>query len=367
MKQHAKRILTLLLALLLALSALTACGGGTTTPAATEAPAEATAEPTAEPEVTAEPAAEETHTAYPITENLYFYFGTPMEQTFESVPERVIAYGQDMIDMMVYFGLADKIVGVCTRGQDLTEATVLPEEYYDTLRSLPVLTEELWPSAEAIVAAEADCIATSFGGLFSSLKETYPTPESYNELGIKLFEVTCNASGKGTVTMDEYFDSIRAFGRIFDIQDAVNAYVDEQSAAITAYAGESAPSVLSIAYNTYGGTASWVKYPSSAMVNAILKYMGATTYDEEGVYDISAEGITQLDPDVVLISIVQDGDKDMTVDEFLAMPEISVLRAAQEGRVYVVEKEIPFNTMYNGHFNMLDIVEQLASYVYPEG
>lgn len=130
MKQHTKRILTLLLALLLALSALTACGSGMTAPAATEAPAEATAEPAAAPEAAAEPAAEGTRTAYPIRESLYFYSGTPMEQTFESAPERVIAYGQDMIDMMVYFGLADKIVGVCTRGQDLTEATVLPEEYY---------------------------------------------------------------------------------------------------------------------------------------------------------------------------------------------------------------------------------------------
>ena len=364
---YMKRFFAGLLALIMLLGC-TACSSEETTPETNPTPTP-TDTPVPTPTETQSPEDTQNKTAYPLTLSVYFYGGTLVEQTYDAVPERVIAYGQDMIDMMVYFGLEDKIVGVCTRGKDIVAESALSEEYHDTIAALPVISEEFWPSMEVLIAAEPDLIATSVGGLFSSLSEVYPEPSNYNEQGINIFEITNNASGKSVVTMDDYLNSLLAFGQLFDIQEAVNAYVDAQRTQIADYLAMNTENeslrVLAIAYNSYGGSVGWVKFPTSAMVTSILEALGAESFAEEGVYDISAEALLTLDPDVVLISIVQEADFGMTLEEVTASPEIAALDAVAEGRVYLLgNDEISYNELYNGHFNMSDMVKLLGDTLY---
>ena len=49
-------------------------------------------------------------TVYPLTITTYNYDREPVEYTFEKAPERVYAYAQDNIEILLSLGLADKIV-----------------------------------------------------------------------------------------------------------------------------------------------------------------------------------------------------------------------------------------------------------------
>lgn len=356
-----KKLFALLLAAILLLAALSACGSSSNEESSPSAANEdeTVSQTSNEEDVDVSPSG--TRTQFPITLPMYFCLGVQVEQTYTEVPERVFVYGQDMIDFMVYFGLEDRIVGICTRGADVVADSHLPEEYHETIASLPVLSEDYWPSMEVVIAAQPDLIATAVGGLFNN--DEFPEVTDYNKIGINIYEITNNASGKSVVTMDDYFDSITAFGQIFDIQDEVNAYVDAQKEAIQSYANlsasDDAPTVLTIFYSESG----WGIFPTSAMATAITTYMGAVSFAEEGVYDISAEGIIEKDPDVVLISDTSDAG--MTLEDFLALPEISVLRAAQEGHVYVLSgNEVEFFYLYNGCFDMSGMVDTLGKYIF---
>ena len=102
-----KKTLSALMALTLTAS-LAACSASTpadTTHAAT--PSENLVQTSSTPSVDEEGAK---RTEYPLTITTYNYNKEPVEYTFEKAPERVYAYAQDNIEILLSLGLADRIV-----------------------------------------------------------------------------------------------------------------------------------------------------------------------------------------------------------------------------------------------------------------
>ncbi|MFQ7453898.1 MAG: hypothetical protein ACLRNQ_23770 [Flavonifractor plautii] len=102
-----KKTLSALMALTLTAS-LAACSASTpadTTPSAT--PLKTWYRPADTPSVDEEGTK---RTEYPFTITTYNYNKEPVEYTFAKAPERVYAYAQDNIEILLSLGLADRIV-----------------------------------------------------------------------------------------------------------------------------------------------------------------------------------------------------------------------------------------------------------------
>ncbi|MFR2333022.1 MAG: hypothetical protein ACLS63_08950, partial [Flavonifractor plautii] len=145
-----KKTLSALMALTLTAS-LAACSASTpadTTPSAT--PSENLVQTSSTPSVDEEGAK---RTEYPLTITTYNYNKEPVEYTFAKAPERVYAYAQDNIEILLSLGLADRIVAAS--GMDGEIAPELADEFakIDYHEDTGVL------SKEDLLALEPDFIA----------------------------------------------------------------------------------------------------------------------------------------------------------------------------------------------------------------
>ena len=279
-------------------------------------------------------------TEYPLTLNTYFWLGREVTQTYEQAPERVITCGGTIADLMVYFGLEDRIIGI-SRTDDPSE---LPEEYQETRNSLPVLAE-LWPSKEVVVDAEADLIASAYGGLFYD--DDLGTIEEINGRGTTIFNLTnmsCFEAGR-SVTIDDYFTSLENFGKIFDIQDAMGEFLVQQRDSLLeikekAAAATDTPSVMVLTQWEYHiENDLYCNYSGEAIINDLIRLAGGDPVmiaDTES-NQVSKEAIVAADPDIIILRI--EGDPEDAVENFKPLPEFQSMSAVQNDKVIMISMD----------------------------
>lgn len=279
-------------------------------------------------------------TAYPLTLNTYFWLGREVTQTYEKAPERVVTCGGTIADLMVYFGLEDRIIGI-SRTDDPSE---LPEEYQATREALPVLAE-LWPSKEVVVDAEPDLIASAYGGLFYD--DDLGTIEEINGRGTTIFNLTnmsCFEAGR-TVTIDDYFTSLENFGKICDIQDAMGEYLVQQRDALLeikdkAAADTETPSVMVLtqwAYHIENDL--YCNYSGEAIINDLIKLAGGdpVMISDTESNQVSKEAIVAANPDIIVLRI--EGDPEDAVENFKSLPEFQSMSAVQNNKIVLISMD----------------------------
>lgn len=204
-----KKLTSLCLAAVLALSCLTACGGSSSASTASSAAASASASAS---ETAASSADED--------------YGTVVIQngdrtvTFTSMPTGVLCANLYSAENMVMLGLGDYIVG---KNVHTNPAEVPLDELADAFENIP----EIERSNENAVASGADLLI----GQVSAFKDTaWGTYEQLESEGINCLTIT------GTIvpdeTVEDIYTDIENLGKIFKVEDRAAELIAEMKASI---------------------------------------------------------------------------------------------------------------------------------------
>lgn len=284
-----------MLPLICSLALLTACGNSAskaeTTTAQTEVATETAAETTAEVTTAAETEEEEEVSLYPFELTLYDGQGTEFTQTFEQAPERVVTTSTSAAEILIALGLEDKIVGISKPDNQV------PEELQETFGGFHVVGDRKSLSKEVVVATEPDIII----GRVTSFTEEMSI-DSYQELNILSYtQMAGNASV--TSSPEALFDDIRNIGKIFNVEEKAEEYVeglearlDEVKANVSEQAeGEVLRSLIMVNFNagTFG-------VMNGDLQDEIMTLVGCEDIADKGQNGLSYENLIQYNPDVIV-------------------------------------------------------------------
>ena len=314
---------------------LTGCGASTVAESSAPAPGSATAE--------SAPASPETAAT-----TLTFTDDLDREVTVPATPERVAVLLGSYADVWCLAGGQDSLVAAAN---DAWTDFDLP--LGDGVANLGSLLE---PNLEALIAAEPDLVIASSNT--TSNVELLPALE---ELGVPTAYFSVN-------NFDDYLHMLyvctELTGRPENYQTCgldVQNQVDEARAR----SDGSAPTVLLL---RSASTSCKVKNSQGTVLGEILADLGAVNIadqDESLLEDLSLERILADDPDYIFV-VFQGSDEaaaQKTLEAALTSnPAWDTLTAVQEGRLYLMEKEL-FHLKPNARWG--EAYEKVADILYP--
>ena len=304
-------------------------------------------------------------TVYPLTITTYNHDQEPVEYTFEKAPERVYAYAQDNIEIMLSLGLADKIV--VASGMDGEIDPDLADEFakidYQDTGVLP---------KEDVLALEPDFIAgwySTFGA--ARLGDVDFWHERSVGTYMALNSGCRGASGTYQQTVADECQDILTLGMIFDVQDRAEELVAEIQSELDNIAGYlEGKERLSVAVlEDEGGT--YRVYSEDTLGGNVAVSGGAQLavgkHGENG--NISAEDLIAANPDAIFMVwyngyTVNDTDYagEQVVELITENPAFASLNAVKNDRVFAIN----LNNVYCSGMRTLDGVLDFAQNLYPE-
>lgn len=290
-------------------------------------------------------------TTYPLTVSNYTtQNGTwvAKEQTFDKVPERVVANTQGAAELMIRLGLTDKIVGVAALFGSV------PEDIADEFKQIPVLAEG-YVGKEVTIGATPDLVVGR-GGLFEDADWGVGTVSSLNDMGIKTY---VQSTSVPDASLDSLYQDITELGEIFNVQANAAAYIETLKARENALSARASAETINYAsfsdngdgtigiYNGNGDT-----FIESAMS---LINMHNMLINETGT--LSLEKLIEINPDAMIISRYAGGiDPEETIKKLLANKQVQNINAVKNKKIYIID----FNNFWGYGDSIFTGVEGLA-------
>ena len=297
--------------------------------------------------------------SYPVTIHTFNYNKEPIEVTVEKAPERVVVAYQDNIEIMLKLGLADRIV--CAFGLDEEITGELADEfakipYYDTR-----------PSQEEVIALEPDSII-GWRSLFAD--DRMGDTSFWNERGVATY-MAVNSGGnmKGLEdgqTIENEMEDILSIGAMFDKTAEAQAIVDEMYAEINkvvAYMEQSGLEPMTVAI-LEDESDSYRVYGTTTIGGNIAEAVGAKlAVGAEDSANIGAEDLIAADPDKIFM-IWYEGyiTPEEAVASIMDNPAFSSLKAVQNGDVYALN----LVQVYCPGLHMMEAIQTFGAGLYPE-
>ena len=374
-----KKTLALILALLM-LAALMGCAQQTPAPTqapatqapatqapatqapATQAPATqapATAQPTPEP--TSEPTPEPVPDHYPVTISTYNYAKEPIEVTFEKCPEKVVCTNQTQTELMLYFGLDEYIAGTAYLDGTIREDL---QAQYDALKAAgKELTVKGYPSKEIVLALEPDFI---FGWRSAFAENQLGDVSEWHDMGVGTMILRCSNNTAPTRDLETCLQDIADIGKIFNIEDKTDVYINEAHALMDRIAQKAASvekPYTAIIIEPFGGT--FYCWGSNTLTGALVVAAGAEYALPDGG-DLSLEDIINLNPDVIIVDYMDDENltpeesKANAIATIMNEPALAEVTAVANGKVMAIN----LTDVYGGGIRMVPSVETMFDFMY---
>lgn len=352
MKKKTKRMTGLLLAVVMVLSILAACGQ---TPGGENGDEKQSGESSVSSSESS-PAESEAKTGnYPLTVSNFNYAKEPVEFTYEKAPERVITFWSNSLETMLALGLGDRII--CAVG--MNEEKVLPElkeelqkctenmEYYNDFKDSNAAL-----SKETAVMMEPDFI---LGWKSSFSEKTIGDTAYWNDKGVGTY-IALNANDISEKrTLDNEYADILTIGKIFDVEDKAQALVDEMKAEVekvTAAAKDQPKKTVLIAEFLKDKT--WT-YDETYLAGDMVKAMGGDLINTER--EIGAENIVEIDPEVLLL-IGDETDIQAVKDN----PAFANLQSVKNNQVYAID----LSEVYTSGVRTIHGLNHIGQFLYPD-
>lgn len=333
--------ISILLAIVLCFSALTACSQKDTTQNVVSNSSSDSGESTPQ---------QDKH--YPLTLSIYDDKGNRMEQTIEKEPQRIVVIGQGFAEWMIGLGEEKRIVGLAYLDKSFSE-------YEEQIKSLPIITD-MWPSKESILELEPDLII-SMSSAFQ--KDRLGDISFWNERGIPVLAGINYTIGR---TIDGFFGDINNLGKVLNIEEKTNAFVSEQKEKISEIQTKAAqandrPKILLL--GTSGDT-TYYYGPSLCLIDEMIEGAGGEyiKVSEETYVDMSEESILSVNPDKIIITGFQKSDSEALINKYLLNPKLKNATAIKTGNVKVVE----YTTAIRGSLGLSDVYMDVAEFIHPE-
>lgn len=320
-------------------------------PAPTEAPK---AEEPAEPEAPAEE-------HYPVTISTYNYAKEPVEVTFEKCPQRVVCTNQTQTELLLYFGLDEYIVGTAYLDGEIRD-DLKPQ--YEALKAAgKELTVKGYPAKETVLALEPDFI---FGWRSAFAEDQLGDVSEWHKMGVGTMILRCSNNTAPVRDLEAVLADIADIGKIFNIEEKTNAYIEETRALMARIAekvGTLEAPYRAIIIEPYGGT--FYCWGEKTLTGALVVAAGATYALPDGG-DLSVEDIVNINPDVIIVDYMDE--EGITPEESKAKAIASVMDEAALAEVPAVKNgkvmAINLTDVYGGGVRMVPSVEAMFSFMY---
>ncbi len=363
-----KKTLALILAAIMALAAFTACSGKPDGQATTEPPKEtapATDAPATDAPATDAPASDAPATDapshYPVTISTYNYAKEPIEVTFEKCPEKVVCTNQTQTELMLYFGLDEYIIGTAYLDGAIRE-DLAPQ--YEALKAAgKELTVKGYPAKETVLALEPDFI---FGWRSAFAEDQLGDVSEWHKLGCGTMMLRCSNNTAEKRDLEAVLQDIADIGRIFNIEDKTNAYIEEARALmkkVSDKVGTLEAPVSGIIVEPYDGT--FYCWGENTLTGNLVVSAGARYALPDGG-DLSVEDIINLDPDVIIVDYMDD--ENLTPEESKAKAVASIMEEAALAEVSAVKNAkvmaVNLTDVYGGGIRMVPSVQAMFEFMY---
>lgn len=346
-----KRLLAILMAAAMSLSLLAGCGSTSTD--------NGSSDDVSSPASIAEEQSESLRTEYPLTVDAYNAEGEVVSVTFEKAPERIASTQLSITELLLKLGLKDKIVGIMDN--DNAVAADLQAELDD----LTSLGYKSTISKEEILAADPDIVMGKATLMFT--ESAIGTVEDYMDLGINVYTLLSSVDVIDQ-SLDNILKDIRTIGKIFDVQEAANAYADSLEEQLNAALekvsaqteGKDEMKVLLMAGFQDGTFAAF----SSTMHSVMLKEVNAVNVLEKGGNGLTMENLIALNPDAIIyITADRFAEADVdAVERLLAEESIQDVPAIADQKIL----KIGYDDIMDYGARIISTVEVLADFLYGE-
>lgn len=350
-----KRLLAILMAATMSLSLLAGCGS-TASDESTEDSSSTVGTGTEQEEDTT---SDSLRTEYPLTVDSYNAEGEVVSVTFESAPERIVSTQLSITELLLELGLKDKIVGI------MDNDNTVDAELQAELDDLTSLGYKSTISKEAILAVDPDIVMGKATLMFTD--KTIGTVEDYLDLGINVYTQLASVDVIDQ-SLENILEDIRTIGKIFDVQEAANAYADSLKEKLnetleTVSSQTEGQEEMSVILMSGFQDGTFMAF-SSAMHSVMLETVNAVNVLETGGTGMTLENLISLNPDAIIY---------ITADRFAETDTDAVERLLSEAAIQDVpaianEKilEIGYDDIMDYGARTISTVEVLADFLYGE-
>ncbi|MDY0072746.1 MAG: ABC transporter substrate-binding protein [Thauera sp.] len=256
-------------------------------------------------------------------------------QRYDAVPQRVVTHDVNITEMLLHLGLGERLVGYSgLRGNK----NVAPQ-YRAQLAGVPELSTQ-GMNLEAVIGAGADFV---FGGWSYGFREGEVTPAVLREFGIQSYVLTESCVRKvarTAVSLEDTFNDMLNLGRIFRIEQTVEALVAQQRAELQAVTDalqgiKARPKVL--VYDS--GANAFTTVGRFGMPNAMIEAAGGRNIFD----DIPSnwprgnwENVVERNPDWIVIIDYDHPGPQGKIDFLRSKAELATVTALQQGNFVVL-------------------------------
>ncbi len=282
--------------------------------------------------------------AYPVTLDNY-----GREVTIKEEPQKVLTLGPNVTELFVALGLGDKVIG-----RSLVNHSRGPlDEYADAVNAIPELNHSS-ATREAILTSGADFI--------------YALDWEIGEEGCNIDEVAdygMDVYVNSATTLEQEYQEILDIGKIFQVEDKAEAFVEDQKTRIAAVQEKLADQepIKVLVYDSGNDgvfTCSGVNFESLLVGYAGGENIFADLTEKQWI-TVSYEEVLARDPDVILIHDYDSPSVEAKIEEIKTNPTLSQLDCVKNERFAVItlESVLPGDRMAYA-------IESMAADFYPE-
>lgn len=298
---------------------------------------------------------------YPVTINTYNYDKEEVQVTFEKAPEKVLCTNQSQTEMLLYFGLDDKIAGMAYLDGAVRED--LKAQYDALAEAGKELTVKGYPSKEVTLALEPDFI---FGWRSAFAEDQLGDVAEWNEKGVGTMILRCSNNTAPERNLDAVLADIADIGAIFDIEDKTDAYIAEANELLAAVsekvASVEAP-LTALVMEPMDGN--WYCWGENTLTGSLAVSAGAVYACPDGG-DLSIEDVINLNPDVIIIDYMEEEGVSTEECEANAIATVTGVEALAEVSAVANNKVMAVNLtdVYGGGVRMVPSVEAMFNFMY---
>nr|WP_242703695.1 ABC transporter substrate-binding protein [Enterococcus sp. 669A] len=246
--------------------------------------------------------------------------------TISGVPENVITMGPNTTELFCELGLSDKVVGSTLNNHSRGP---LPE-YKEDYEKIPELNHGS-ATREAVLSSGADFIYGidwEFGSEGLDLQEL-------EENGITVYQNSAK-------TIDEVYQEIADIGKIFQVEDQAESFVQEQQDRLQAVEDNAAAEPVKVLVYDSGDSGIFTASGSNFESRLIEAAGGVNLFEDQTDKDwitVSSEEVLARQPDVILVHDYDQPELEEKIAAIKADPALSQMEAVKNDRIVSMSLE----------------------------